>query len=118
MLNKQVVTIRNDVIRYMCELSDRDLRLAGTKNTTDLMYESFKDYHPLMLASIEQQVTPSSAGSRSDPALRSYVFKVDLEGLQLAYKYFMCSTLTIRLCGINQMNVSVTFPILRQVAEK
>ena len=99
-INKQVVPIRNDVIRYMCELSDRDLRLAGTKNTTELMYESFKDYHPLMLASIEQQ-------QQAAPALRSFVFKADLEGLQLAYKYFMCSTLTIRLCGINQMNVSL-----------
>lgn len=113
-INKQVVPIRSDVIKYMCDLSDRDLRLAGTKNTTDLMYESFKDYHPLVLA-VEQQHQSSIssgavAGSKNtveNHSSRSYAFKIDQDGLQLAYKYFMCSTLTIRLCGINQMNVRV-----------
>ena len=32
---------------------------------------------------------------------------MDLDGLALAYKYFMCSTLTIRLCGIAQMNLQI-----------
>lgn len=31
---------------------------------------------------------------------------LDLEGLKLAYKYLTCSTLTIRLAGITQINVS------------
>ena len=65
----------------MCQLSDKDLRLAGAKNTTDLMYNSFKD------------------------SFDSNHYRIDLDGLTLAYKYFMCSTLTIRLCGIAQMNV-------------
>lgn len=30
----------------------------------------------------------------------------DKEGLNLAFKYFTCSTLTIRLAGITQINVS------------
>jgi hypothetical protein len=34
-------------------------------------------------------------------------FKIDLDGLTLAYKYLMCSTLTIRLCGIAQINLQI-----------
>ncbi len=32
----------------------------------------------------------------------------DREGLDLAFKYFTCSTLTIRLTGISQINVRTT----------
>ena len=78
------------VFRYMCQLSDKDLRLAGAKSTTELMYNSFKD------------------------AFDSNQYRIDLDGLTLAYKYFMCSTLTIRICGIAQMNVSLSsLPILK-----
>jgi ubiquitin carboxyl-terminal hydrolase 34 len=65
----------------MCLLSDKDLRLAGTKNTTELMYNAFKDVFDVQL------------------------YALDEDGLRLALKYFVCSTLTIRLCGIAQMNV-------------
>ena len=44
-IEKQVIPIRTIVINnYMCRLSDGDLRLAGTKNITELMYETFKTY--------------------------------------------------------------------------
>jgi ubiquitin carboxyl-terminal hydrolase 34 len=76
----QITCMRSLVIKYMCQLSDKDLRLAGTKNTTELMYNTFKDVYD------------------------STKFKIDLDGLSLAYKYFMSSTLTIRLCGKAQMN--------------
>ncbi len=66
-------------------LSDKDLRVAGTKNTTELMYNAFKD------------------------VLDVQVYVIDEDGLKLALKYFICSTLTIRLSGIAQMNVSLTF---------
>jgi ubiquitin carboxyl-terminal hydrolase 34 len=66
----------------MCTLSDKDLRLAGTKNTTELMYNAFRN-------------------DKND-----IEFRIDLDSLQLALKFFLCSTLTIRLCGIAQMNVS------------
>lgn len=75
----------------MCQLSDKDLRLAGAKSTTELMYNSFKD------------------------SFDSIQYRIDLDGLTLAYKYFMCSTLTIRLCGIAQMNVSVKLRFKRVV---
>ena len=39
-----------------------------------------------------------------DPVDGHYSF--DKEGLDLAFKYFTCSTLTIRLAGITQINVS------------
>lgn len=80
MIMHQITSMRSLVIKYMCQLSDKDLRLAGTKNTTELMYNTFKDVYD------------------------STQFKIDLDGLSLAYKYFMSSTLTIRLCGIAQMN--------------
>ena len=65
----------------MCNLSDTDLRLAGSRSMTDLMWTAVKE-----------------------PLDASCTF--DREGLALAYKYFTCSTLTIRITGITQINVS------------
>jgi len=65
----------------MCNLSDADLRLAGSRSMTDLMWTAVKE-----------------------PLDASCTF--DREGLALAYKYFTCSTLTIRITGITQINVS------------
>ena len=76
-----VVPLRSHVIRYMCRLSDQDLRIAATRNMTELMWAALKE-----------------------PVEGHYTF--DKEGLDLALKYFMCSTLTIRLAGITQINVS------------
>ena len=78
---KLIVRLRTHVIRYMCRLSDKDLRLAGTRNMTELMWAAVKE--------------PMDGH-----------FSFDREGLELAFKYFMCSTLTIRLAGITQINVS------------
>ena len=86
--------MRAETISYMCQLSDRELRMAGTKNTTELMYEAFKDI---------------SGFYTLDSSLNGRSFKIDRDGLTLAYKYFTCSTLTIRLCGLAQMNVSLIF---------
>ena len=72
------VALRTAVIRYMCKLSDKDLRMADTRNMTDLMWAAVKE--PL-----------------------DTHFTYD-EGLDLAFKYFTCSTLTIRLAGIAQIN--------------
>ena len=64
-------------------LSDADLRQAFARNFTDLMCNVTKD--PL------------------EPLI-----PLDTQGLELAYKFFMSSTLTIRLAGIAQINVSIT----------
>lgn len=107
MIAKELLPIRTDVIRYMCELNDRDLRLAGTKNTTELMYEAFKDFNPMLLSyeQITKDVKTKTEQQQQQQQQRFYLFQIDKDGLDLAYKYFMCLTLTIRLCGINQMNV-------------
>jgi ubiquitin carboxyl-terminal hydrolase 34 len=65
----------------MCKLSDKDLRNAGSRNMTDLMWAAVKE--PLDTAAT-----------------------YDSEVLNLAFKYFTCSTLTIRMAGISQINVS------------
>ncbi|XP_064599572.1 ubiquitin carboxyl-terminal hydrolase 34-like [Liolophura sinensis] len=74
-----IIPLKTAVIRYMCKLSDKDLRMAGTRNMTDLMWAAVKE--PL-----------------------DTHFTFDKEGLDLAFKYFTCSTLTIRLAGITQIN--------------
>nr|KAG5696977.1 hypothetical protein BaRGS_008439 [Batillaria attramentaria] len=77
-----ITLIANDTLsyrRYMCKLSDADLRLAGNRSMTDLMWAAVKE--PL-----------------------DTHFTFDREGLALAFKYFTCSTLTIRLTGIAQIN--------------
>jgi hypothetical protein len=93
--------MRSEAIHYMCQLSDKDLRLVGTKNTTELMYESFKDLNNYYIYDL---ITNNSSSSSSS-TIHSNSFKIDKDGLMLAIKYFLCSTLTIRLCGITQMNV-------------
>ena len=80
-VTQQIVPLRTHVIRYMCGLSDKDLRLAASKNMTDLMWTAVKD-------PVDGHIS------------------FDKEGLDLAFKYFTCSTLTIRLAGITQINVS------------
>ncbi len=86
-LSLKIFVSRNEVFtffcRYMCRLSDQDLRMAGTRNMMDLMWAAVKE-------PIETHVT------------------FDREGLDLAFKYFTCSTLTIRLTGISQINVRTT----------
>ncbi|XP_048258866.1 ubiquitin carboxyl-terminal hydrolase 34-like isoform X4 [Haliotis rufescens] len=79
-----IIPLRTSVIRYMCNLSDKDLRVAGNRSMTDLMWAAVKE--PL-----------------------DTHFTFDKEGLDLAFKYFTCSTLTIRLAGIAQINLSISF---------
>lgn len=76
-----VIPVRKNVNRYMCRLSDKDLRVAGMQNLTDLLWSAFKE-------PIESQL----------------IF--DRDSMEVTYKYFTCSTLTIRLTGISQINVS------------
>uniref|UniRef100_T1IPZ0 ubiquitinyl hydrolase 1 n=1 Tax=Strigamia maritima TaxID=126957 RepID=T1IPZ0_STRMM len=74
-----LVPLRTNVIRYMCKLSDKDLRVTGTRNMSEFMWTAVKD--PL-----DAHLT------------------FDREGLDLAFKYFTSSTLTMRLAGIAQIN--------------
>ncbi|XP_076312719.1 ubiquitinyl hydrolase 1 puf isoform X2 [Tachypleus tridentatus] len=76
---KLLVPLRTCVIRYLCKVSDKDLRVAGNRNMFEFMWTAVKD--PLD--------APAS---------------FDKEGLDLAFKYFTSSTLTMRLAGIAQIN--------------
>lgn len=85
----------------MCQLSDKDLRIVGTKNTTELMYESFKELGSFYMYDLVSDQASSTAGASGS-------FCLDKDGLTLALKYFMCSTLTIRLGGVSQMNLQIS----------
>ncbi len=71
------------VCRYLCKLSDQELRQSAARNMADLMWSTVKE--PL------------------DSALC-----FDRESLDLAFKYFMSPTLTMRLAGLSQITVRDT----------
>lgn len=74
-----LVPLRSRVLRYMCKLSDQDLRTPLIKSMTDFMWNAIKDPLDTPLA-------------------------FDNDGLNLAFKYFTSTTLTMRLAGIAQIN--------------
>ena len=74
-----LVPLRAAILKYMCKFSDGDLRSAASRSMSDFMWSSIKD--PL------------------DAPL-----SFDKDGLDLAFKFFTSSTLTMRLAGISQIN--------------
>jgi len=88
--SRYVAQIRRHIVQYMCRFAEKDLRLAATRNMTDLIWQTLKE-------------------PRSGISLVSGTGEVcilDRDGLELAFKYFTCSMLTLRLAGIAQINVS------------
>lgn len=77
---QHIIPFRTYVIRYLCKLSDQELRQTAARNMADLMWSTVKE--PL------------------DTALC-----FDKESLDLAFKYFMSPTLTMRLAGLSQITV-------------
>ncbi|XP_061685121.1 ubiquitin carboxyl-terminal hydrolase 34 isoform X2 [Syngnathoides biaculeatus] len=75
---QHIIPFRSYVIRYLCKLSDQELRQSAARNMADLMWSTVKE--PL------------------DSALC-----FDRESLDLAFKYFMSPTLTMRLAGLSQI---------------
>lgn len=76
------VPIRSKILQYLCKLSDQDLRSSIAKSMADFVWLSGRD--PL----------DSS-------------FNFDIEGLELAFKYFNSTTLTMRLAGMAQINTHI-----------
>lgn len=76
---QHLVPLRSCVIRYLCKVSDADLRITGSRNMFEFMWTAVKD--------------PLDAHAT-----------FDREGLDLAFKYFSSTTLTMRLAGIAQIN--------------
>lgn len=69
------------LFRYLCKLSDQELRQSAARNMADLMWSTVKE-----------------------PLDTTLCF--DKESLDLAFKYFMSPTLTMRLAGLSQITVS------------
>ncbi|ELU04220.1 hypothetical protein CAPTEDRAFT_219867 [Capitella teleta] len=80
---QMVSQVRGHMIHYMCQLSDQELRIAASHNMMDLLWTAVKE------------------------PLESHM-SFDEEGLKLAFKYFTCSTLTIRLTGVSQINNQIS----------
>ncbi|KAJ7422952.1 hypothetical protein WISP_35954 [Willisornis vidua] len=74
----EYMEIKKSIDRYLCKLSDQELRQSAARNMADLMWSTVKE--PL------------------DTALC-----FDKESLDLAFKYFMSPTLTMRLAGLSQI---------------
>lgn len=76
-----ILPLRSPIIRYMCTLSEADMRAAAAHNTMELMWQAIKE-------PVDSQMT------------------FDKEVMALVYKCLTASTLTIRLGGICQISVS------------
>ena len=89
-LNYRAVTqlftpVRSNALRYMCELTDMDLRQQPARHIADFLWSSIKE---------NVDGSPPIA--------------FDRDGLELAFKYFCSSTLTMRLTGITQINSHIS----------
>ncbi|KAJ2953274.1 hypothetical protein O0L34_g854 [Tuta absoluta] len=74
--------LRSQILKYMCNLEDKDLRVPAVKSMADFMWGAAKEPLDAPLA-------------------------LDVDGLQLAFKYFNSSTLTMRLAGVAQINALI-----------
>ncbi len=77
--------VRTNALRYMCELSDSDLRQQPARHIADFLWSSVKE---------NVDGTPP--------------ISFDRDGLELAFKYFCSTTLTMRLGGITQINSHIS----------
>ncbi|KAK0163763.1 hypothetical protein PV328_002459 [Microctonus aethiopoides] len=78
------VPLRGRVMKYMCRLGDKELRTPAVRTMAEFMWTAVKD--PI------------------DAILPTF----DRDGLDLAFKYFTSTTLTMRLAGIAQINAHIT----------
>ncbi|XP_037876167.1 ubiquitin carboxyl-terminal hydrolase puf isoform X2 [Bombyx mori] len=74
--------LRSKILKYMCSLEDKDLRMPAVKSMADFMW-----------------------GAAKEPLDAPLAF--DGDGLALAFKYFNSSTLTMRLGGVAQINAHI-----------
>lgn len=73
-----IIPLRRPVIRYLCKLTDKDLRQPDGRLMVDSMWSAVKG--------------PVESGPICDK-----------DSLDLAFKYFTSSTLTVRLAGLSQI---------------
>ncbi|KAK6998654.1 ubiquitin carboxyl-terminal hydrolase 34, partial [Biomphalaria glabrata] len=77
-----ILPLRLPIIRYMCTLSESDMRAAAAHNTMELMWQAIKE-------PVDSQMT------------------FDREVMTLVYKCFTSTTLTIRLGSICQISTLI-----------
>jgi len=91
--SRYISQIRRHIVHYMCKFAEKDLRLAATRNMTDIVWQALREPRGT--------ITVGGTGTISE------VYTLDSDGLELAFKYFTCSMLTLRLAGIAQINVDI-----------
>lgn len=79
--------VRSAALQYMSGLGDQELRHQPTRAMADFLWSSVKDNFESPLS-------------------------LDKDGLELAFKYFSSTTLTMRLTGISQVRTLFYFPRL------
>ena len=83
LIRPKLVSLRTNVIDYLCKVPDKDLRVMSNRTMFEFMWSVVKEL-------------------KEHLDLRNV--SLDREGLTLALKYFTSSTLTMRLTGIAQIN--------------
>nr|XP_027200113.1 ubiquitin carboxyl-terminal hydrolase 34-like [Dermatophagoides pteronyssinus] len=79
-INNELVTLRIEVINYLCKIGDNDLRNLNNRGMFEFIWSVIKEYN------------------------FNNNFGLDYDGLKIAHKYFLSSTLTMRLSGLAQIN--------------
>ena len=89
--------VRTNALHYMCMLNDGDLRAQAARHIADFLWSSAK----------ENMIDGSnSTGGTGSSGTGGICF--DKDGLDLAFKYFNSTTLTMRLTGITQINSHIS----------
>lgn len=78
-INNELVTLRTQVINYLCKIQDSDLRNINNRTMFEYIWSAVKEINQ-----------------------NNYV--IDEDGLRISYKYFTSTTLTMRLSGLAQIN--------------
>ena len=97
--------VRSSALSYVCSLDDQELRSQSARNIADFLWCSVRDNGGAAAVAMQQQ---GGAGEGGGGLQHQQSLLFDKDGLDLALKYFMSSTLTIRLAGINQINTQIT----------
>jgi len=95
--SRYISQIRRHIVHYMCKFPEKNLRLAAIRNMTDIVWQALRE--------------PRGTIAVGGGGTISEVYVLDSDGLELAYKYFTCSMLTLRLAGIAQINVCIPFTV-------
>ena len=89
--------VRTNALNFMCQLSDNELRTPTARHIADFLWSSGKEH-----LVVDGGMVPNPTGGVGGSSVY-----FDKDGLELAYKYFNSTTLTMRLAGITQINSQI-----------